>query len=95
MRTLKPKEFVLRCYGSKDSRGKWYGNCIDLNIAAEADTVPELRQKLGQMITSYIETVFDTDDADSIPDLFHRRSPFLDIMRYHLFTMLRYAHHLK
>jgi len=87
---MKPNDLILRCYGFKDKRGKWYGNCIDLNIAAEADTANELKSKLSSMICSYIETVYDTEDKESIPILLHRPAPLSDWMCYYCIVACNY-----
>ena len=86
----KPHHFVLRCYGYKDKRGKWYGVCLELNLAAEANSVDELRKKLNEMIGSYIDTVLDTGDKASIPDLFRRRAPLMDWLYYGIIRLNQY-----
>lgn len=58
--------------------------CLEFNLAAEADSVEQLRKKLNEMIVSYVETVVDTDDKDSIPELFQRRAPLYDWLFYYL-----------
>ena len=40
------------------------------------------------MIVSYIETVMDTDDHDSIPALLERRAPAIDWIRYYRIKLL-------
>ena len=74
---------VLRCYGHKTKADKWYGVCIDLNIAAEASTPDQLKKKLNDQINSYIDAVLDTDDHDSIPELLSRKAPIQDRLKYH------------
>lgn len=82
-------DLVLRFYGHKVVGNKWRGICLDLNIAAEADTKKELQEKLTHMILSYIETAIDTDDQDSIPDLLTRKAPFYDWSKYYVFKSLK------
>ena len=82
--------FVLRCYGYKDKRGKWYGVCLDLNLAAEADTADALKKKLSEMIGSYINTTLDTEDQASIPSLLRRRAPLMDWIYYGLICINNY-----
>ena len=83
MAQISPSKLVLRCYGSRLASGRWYGICLNFNLAAEAETVKELKIKLHEMIESYVETVFDTNDSDSIPILFSRRAPLLDWSKYY------------
>ena len=88
MSNLTPANFVLRCYGHQISSGKYYGVCLELNLAAEAESVDQLKKEMGSMITSYIKTVLDTEDHESIPNLIQRPAPALDHFKYHLFRFL-------
>ncbi len=88
MAAIKPADLVLRCYGHKKKNGKWYGVCLELNLAAEAKDREELKDKLFEMIKSYIDTVFDTDDRDSIPDLLRRNAPIKDWLFYYYIKLL-------
>ncbi len=88
MENLRPKNLILRCYGHRVKGNKWYGVCLELNLAAEANSVKQLRKKLYGMITSYIDTVIETDDKGSIPDLLERRAPFYDWAIYYLIKIL-------
>jgi hypothetical protein len=82
MAAIKPANLVLRCYAHQKKNGKWYGVCLELNLAAEAKDPDELKEKLSDMIETYIDAVFDTEDTDSIPKLFHRRAPVKDWLFY-------------
>lgn len=86
----KPQQLILRCYGYKNKQDIWYGVCLELNLAAEADTSRELKTKLNGMIESYINTVLETDDKESIPALMLRRAPLSDWACYHLICLLNY-----
>jgi len=84
MTQVSPSKLVLRCYGSRLVSGRWYGICLNFNLAAEAETVEELKIKIHEMIESYVEAVFDTNDSDSIPILFSRRASLLDWSKYYV-----------
>ena len=88
MAKFKPSDLVLRCYGHQVKGGRWYGVCLNLNLAAEAESLEGLRKKLHDMIGSYIETVLDTNDADSIPTLLSRRAPFFDWVTYYFIRLI-------
>lgn len=88
MANLRPKKLILRCYGRRISVTKWYGVCLEFNLAAEAESVEQLRKKLHEMIVSYIKTVIETDDKDSIPDLLVRKAPLYDWAFYYLIKIL-------
>ncbi|MFZ3044921.1 MAG: hypothetical protein WA151_03330 [Desulfatirhabdiaceae bacterium] len=83
---MRPSNLILRCYGYR-SNGKWYGVCLDFNLAAEAVSPEDMKNKICDMIESYIETVIDTDDMDSISDLMSRRAPIKDWIIYYLFQI--------
>ena len=85
---MKPKDLILRCYGQKRG-GTWYGVCLELNIAAEADSLNELKNKINSMILSYIEAACDTEDKPSIPFLLRRRAPITDWCRYYFIALSR------
>ena len=88
MAEIHPHKLVLRCYGHQTGEDRWYGVCLELNLAAEADSPDELKQKLYEMIISYVETVLDTDDKESIPSLLTRRAPLKDWLKYYWYNSL-------
>ncbi len=83
------KILKLRCYGFKASSGKWEGVCLEFNLATQADTFEQLRQKMNEIIISYIGSVFDTTDKSSIPRLLNRKAPLKDYFLYYLIKSIR------
>jgi len=83
MANISPRKLVLRCYGHKIKGGKWFGLCLNFNIAIEADTQEQLKLKMNHALVSYIETVLDTNDRASIPELLARRAPLKDWLIYY------------
>ena len=88
MAKVTPDKLVLRCYGHKIKQDKWFGVCLELNLAAEANSPDELKQKMGDMIASYIETVLDTNDKSSIPALLYRRAPMRNWVFYYFIRII-------
>lgn len=84
MPNIRSIQLILKCYGHRTKEGKWFGLCLDYNIAAEADSLEEMKQKMNEFIESYIETIHDTDDKDSIPNLLSRRAPIHYWLTYYL-----------
>ena len=76
------ENFVLRCYGRELSKDNWYGVCINLNLAVEASSKEELLREMSAVIKSYLETVLDTKDVKSIPELLSRKAPLSDHIIY-------------
>ena len=88
MAKYSPNEFVLRCYGYRSNEGPYIGVCVNLNIAIQADSPRELREKMSDAISSYIDTVLDTNDRDSIPVLMSRRAPMQDWLIYYFIRIV-------
>jgi hypothetical protein len=83
MANISPNHLVLKCYGYKTKSGKWFGLCLNFDLGVEAGNKEELRYKMHEVIESYIETVLDTDDNPSVPQLLSRRSPLKDWLIYY------------
>jgi hypothetical protein len=90
MAEISPHKLVLNCYGHRTFNNRWYGVCLELNLAAEAGSSDELREKLYDMVISYIETVLDTDEKESIPHLLTRRAPIKDWLAYYVIRLLMF-----
>ena len=88
MANVRPNNFILRCYGHRINGSKWCGVCLEFNLAAEAESSEQLRKKLYDMIVSYVDTVIETDDKESIPDLLVRRAPLYNWAIYYLIKLL-------
>ena len=89
MANVNPRKLILKCYGYKTKKGNWFGLCLDFNLAIEAESPQLLEQKMGEAIVSYIETVLDTNDKKSVPQLFTRRAPIYDWLIYYLIKLNR------
>ena len=88
MADISPDRLVLRCYGHQIKGEKWYGVCVDLNLAAEASSQDDLKKKLRDMIESYIDTVLETDDKQSVPYLLTRKAPLWNWFVYYLIKII-------
>lgn len=90
MAAIRPGRFVLRCYGQRTEKGNLVGVCLDLDIAVEAQSIDELKKKMNQAVTSYLDSVLDTDDRESIPILLTRRAPLKDWVIYYYIKLRDY-----
>lgn len=70
---------LLRCYG-KPQGDKYVGICIDLDIAVEGRDLPEVRKKMSEVITLYMESL----NKDNACNLFLRRSPLHVFLDYYI-----------
>ncbi|MEA3241419.1 MAG: hypothetical protein U9P37_07610 [Pseudomonadota bacterium] len=83
-------DLVLRCYGYKKDSA-WVGVCIDLDIVVQSPNLCQLKKKMGEVVSSYIETVLDTEDKESIPVLLTRKAPLSHCLIYQLIKMVSNA----
>lgn len=92
---MRPENLILRCYGTKSASNTWVLKCIDLALVVEENTLKKAQKSLEENIIDYIETVFDTNDKESIPKLLKRKSPLSDIIEYHTIACVLKIHELK
>lgn len=45
---------ILRCYAKKE-QAQWVAVCIDLGLAAQADSLEQAKRKLESMVETYIQ----------------------------------------
>ncbi len=69
---MRTEKLFLRCYAKQMPNGQWYAMCIDLNIDAEAETLPAVKSSLEDAILGYLETVMDADNRSSFEVLLRR-----------------------
>ena len=94
MAQITPTQLVLRCYGYSSGK-RLVAHCIDLDIAVQAENVAELKYKMEQAISSYLEAVLDTEDQKSIPMLLQRQAPLGARMKYYVISALMVIHALR
>jgi len=88
------EKLVLRCYGRQLADDNWYGVCINLNLAVEASSREELVEEMSAVIKSYLETVLDTKDVKSIPELLSRKAPLSDQIMYYLIACIYHINNI-
>ena len=74
----------LRCL-LQHEEGLFVAHCIDFNLACQADTEAEAREKMHGMIVDYVERVMELvqeGDLASAKQLMNRRSPWDIRARY-------------
>lgn len=74
------ESLVLRCYIEGAARS-WRGICVDLDIAAQGESLEEVRAALDEMISTYLETVM-TYPAAQRHKFLNRKTPFLSRIKY-------------
>lgn len=76
----------LKCYAHGHS-GEWEAICVDLDIAVQGASLPQVRHLLESAISTYLEAVADESPEDQ-HRLLNRRAPLFVRLRYEL-MMLR------
>jgi len=82
-RVIHPAEMQLRCYAHLENN-QWVAVCIDFNLAAQADSFEEARDKLHQQVVWYVYDAVAGDDQAHGADLLMRKAPVPLMVRYHL-----------
>lgn len=71
--------FILRCY-VRPARDGYVAECVDLDLFAEADDLPEARRRLQDAICGYLDIAYERQEPF---DLLPRPSPLVNRLRYH------------
>lgn len=66
----------LACYAWRIDDRQWEGICTDLDIAAQGNSLDEVKRELDEAITAYLDYVF-TLPEDEARHLLARKSPLL------------------
>lgn len=75
--------FVIRCYAQR--RGdQWQAFSLELGLAAQADTLLEVKRKLEIMIGCYVHDAVAGEDRDHAYELLSRRAPWWAYVQYGL-----------
>jgi hypothetical protein len=87
---MKSKDLILRCY-IKMAEGQFVAVCIDLCLAAQADTAKQARTMLVSQIESYVEEAL-TVDREFADDLLNRKAPLYQRIEYALIVAASKIH---
>lgn len=85
---MKPSDLLLRCLAQKDG-DVWVTSCLDLCLAAQADTLEEAKQKLEAMISDYVYDALIGEDRDYAGQLMTRKAPFREWVKYYLLLAIK------
>lgn len=80
---MRPNELLLRCYARKQGR-VWSVVCIDLSLAAQADTFQAARDKLDAQIRDYLHDALVGEDRANARMLLRRKAPLSQRITYHM-----------
>ena len=78
---MRTDQLLLRFYAERKN-SQWQAFCIDLDLAAQGDSLQEVQKKIVHMALSYVVEAFgkDREHADV---LLARKSPLRYRLKYH------------
>jgi hypothetical protein len=82
---MRPEELFLRCFAERRDN-QWQGFCIDLNLAAQGDSLEEVECKLEAMIADYVYDALAGEDRNHAFQLMHRKAPLSLRWRYYFYS---------
>lgn len=88
---MKAHDLILRCLAQKKD-GKWQAICLDLTLAAEADTLEQARRKLNEQMVHYLADALIGPDKAFASQLLSRKAPLRYWLKYY-FVKTRIAFH--
>lgn len=91
---MKPTDLILRCF-AEEKDGYWQVFCVDLNLAAQGDSLSSVKQKLEHMIHDYLEDALVGEDREHANYMLRRNSPLPIRLRYYQLYILMQLMHLK
>src|SRR3989338_6478571 len=78
---------VLRCYARPEG-GHYIGHCLELDLAVQGNSLVQVRQKMEECLTSYLQSL----DHQNVRDLFPRPAPFHVWLDYYRVCLLVQSH---
>lgn len=72
----------IRFFAYQTSEGLWVAHCIDLSLAAQADTFEEVKEKLDEQVRDFVEYVNAQEDEAFREQLICRKAPFATRAHY-------------
>lgn len=88
---MKASDLLIRCYAEEEKTGLWVAVCLDFNLAAQADSYPEVKQKLESMISSYVTEAL-TIDIEYADQLLSRKAPLSTWLKYYYIKTSHFIH---
>lgn len=84
---IRARNLMLRCYANKHG-DQWQAFCIDLCLAVQGDSFPEVKQKLEHMMLEYVYDALAGEDREFAEQLLNRKAPFKQIATYHFIRLM-------
>lgn len=86
----------VRCFAEPIGKESWQAFCVDLDLAAQAESFHSVRRKLDAMIDDYVTEAVQGEDREYCEQLLSRKSPLSLRAKYHTIVALtKTAHALR
>ena len=82
------RHMLIKCYAERHD-GLWVAVCINFNLAAQAETFEEAKDRLFAQIEDHIEEALSAPEPIRHQLLYERKAPLIDRLRYRLFGVLK------
>jgi len=79
---MKAPQLVLRCY-AENKDDQWQAFCLDLNLAAQGDSLDEVETKLRNMISEYVFDALVGEDQEHAKYFLNRKAPASLWLKYY------------
>jgi hypothetical protein len=80
---MRAAQLVVRCYAEPEG-SQWVAVCVDLSLAAQADSLEEAKEKLDAQIREYIFDALAGEDRAHAGQLLTRKAPLRFRLKYAL-----------
>jgi len=94
MNQMKSKQIKLRCYAELKN-GQWTAVCIDLCLAAQADSCKQATESLKEIVDEFLYDITEGEDKNYATQLISRKAPLHQRIKYHGFKLLNSFHRAK
>ena len=80
---VSPMCLVVRCFAERKD-GQWQAFTLELGLAAQGDTLAEVKHKLESMLLSYVTDALTGEDREHAYELMTRRATWRVYLTYYL-----------
>lgn len=84
---IRIRNLMLRCYANKQG-DQWQAFCIDFCLAAQGDSLAEVKGKLESIMVEYVYDAMAGEDREFAEQLLNRRAPIDQYATYYVYKFL-------
>lgn len=84
VREMSPLQLTVRCFAEREDN-QWQAFSLEFGLAAQGDSLGEVRHKLVSMILSYLHDALVGDDRDHAYELLSRKAHWSVYLKYYFY----------